>query len=182
MSRIRRKFRVALPVYVEKCRTLRTKTPTVLNAQRLVYILFNTYAWCTSTPGLHNKIPPRKIFARVWVAQEPFFSKVAAKIFQGLGPKRRESCNGDWVYAFGRLRQNMTAALAARRAEDQGGASRGGRPFAGRGTIRTDVSPCFPESQTRENLRRIDKLGFRGSLLYPFIPMLHASFCSEGPC
>ena len=26
------------------------------------------------------------------------FSMVAAKIFQGLGPKRRESCNGDRVY------------------------------------------------------------------------------------
>ena len=26
-----------------------------------------------STPGLHNKIPPHKIFARVWVAQKSFF-------------------------------------------------------------------------------------------------------------
>ena len=26
------------------------------------------------TPGLHNKIPPHKIFARVWVAQEPICS------------------------------------------------------------------------------------------------------------
>ena len=26
------------------------------------------------TPGLHNKIPAHKIFARVWVAQEPFVS------------------------------------------------------------------------------------------------------------
>ena len=50
------------------------------------------------TPGLHNKIPAHKIFARVWVAQESFLSYVAAKIFQGLGPKRRESCNGDRVY------------------------------------------------------------------------------------
>ena len=24
------------------------------------------------TPGLHHKIPPHKIFARVWVAQESF--------------------------------------------------------------------------------------------------------------
>ena len=47
------------------------------------------------TPGLHSKIPAHKIFARVWVAQEPFFSQVAAKTFQGLGPKRRESCYGD---------------------------------------------------------------------------------------
>ena len=26
------------------------------------------------TPGLHSKIPPHKIFARVWVAQEPICS------------------------------------------------------------------------------------------------------------
>ena len=26
------------------------------------------------TPGLHNKIPAHKIFARVWVAQKSFFS------------------------------------------------------------------------------------------------------------
>ena len=49
------------------------------------------------TPGLHNKIPAHKIFARVWVAQDLFCSYVAAKIFQGLGLKRRESCNGDRV-------------------------------------------------------------------------------------
>ena len=29
---------------------------------------------CVTTPGLHNKIPPHKIFARVWVAQEPICS------------------------------------------------------------------------------------------------------------
>ena len=32
------------------------------------------------TPGLHNKIPAHKIFARVWVAQEPICSQVVAKI------------------------------------------------------------------------------------------------------
>ena len=52
------------------------------------------------TPGLHNKIPAHKIFARAWVAQKSFFSLVAAKIFQGLGPKRQESCNGDRVYSY----------------------------------------------------------------------------------
>ena len=51
-----------------------------------------------STPGLHNKIPAYNIFARGWVAQICFFSLVAAKIFQGLGPKRPESSNGDRVY------------------------------------------------------------------------------------
>ena len=50
------------------------------------------------TPGLHHKILHHKMFARVWVAQEPICSWVVAQIFQGLGPKRWESCNGDWVY------------------------------------------------------------------------------------
>ena len=45
-------------------------------------------------PGLHNKIPALKIFARGWVAQESMFYTINAKIFQGLGPKRRESSNG----------------------------------------------------------------------------------------
>ena len=48
-----------------------------------------------NTPGLHNEIPAQNIFARVWVAQESLFLQVVAKIFQGLGPKRRESSNGD---------------------------------------------------------------------------------------
>ena len=32
------------------------------------------------TPGLHNKIPAHKIFARVWVAQEPICYTINAKI------------------------------------------------------------------------------------------------------
>ena len=50
------------------------------------------------TPGLHNKIPAHKIFARVCIAQKSLLPLVAAKIFQGLGPKRRESCNGPGVH------------------------------------------------------------------------------------
>ena len=50
------------------------------------------------TPGLHNKIPALKIFARGWVAQESIFYTINTKIFPGLGPKRRESSNGDRVY------------------------------------------------------------------------------------
>ena len=53
------------------------------------------------TPSLHNKIPALKIFARGWVAQESICYTINAKIFQGLGPKRQESCNGDRVYASG---------------------------------------------------------------------------------
>ena len=34
----------------------------------------------------------------VWVAQEPIFYTINAKTYQGLGPKRRESCDGDRVY------------------------------------------------------------------------------------
>ena len=35
------------------------------------------------TPGLHNKIPALKIFARGWVAQEPIFYTINAKILDG---------------------------------------------------------------------------------------------------
>ena len=63
-------------------------------------ILYTIYViLCNATPGLHHKIPAHKTFARVWVAQEPIFYTINAKIFQGLGPKRRESCDGDWVYS-----------------------------------------------------------------------------------
>ena len=51
-----------------------------------------------NTPGLHNKIPAYKIFARGWVAQTCLVYTINAKLFQGLGPKRRESSNGDRVY------------------------------------------------------------------------------------
>ena len=53
---------------------------------------------CRDTPGLHNKIPALKIFAMGWVAQESIVCTINALIFQGLRPKRRESCNGDRVY------------------------------------------------------------------------------------
>ena len=46
------------------------------------------YYYYIDTPGLHNKIPALKIFARGWVAQESIFHTINAKTFQGLGPKR----------------------------------------------------------------------------------------------
>ena len=52
----------------------------------------------TCSPGLHNKIPAHKIFARVWVAQEPICYSIKANIFQGLGPK-----NGNLVMETGCL-------------------------------------------------------------------------------
>ena len=55
------------------------------------------HSWSMATPCLHNKIPALKIFTRGWVAQEPICYTINAKIFQGLGPKRRQSCNGDRV-------------------------------------------------------------------------------------
>ena len=44
-----------------------------------IYIYIHTHTYIVTflechTPGLHNKIPPHKIFARVWVAQEPICS------------------------------------------------------------------------------------------------------------
>ena len=40
--------------------------------QQIRYIILDKAYICTfkCTPGLHNKIPAHKIFARVWVAQE----------------------------------------------------------------------------------------------------------------
>ena len=52
------------------------------------------------TPGLHNKIPALRILARGWVAQICLFSLAAAKTFQGLGPERPESSNGDRAYNY----------------------------------------------------------------------------------
>ena len=68
------------------------------NARQLPRLLHMDIEAGGRTPGLHNKIPALKIFARGWVAQESiFFYTINAKTFQGLGPKRRESCNGDRV-------------------------------------------------------------------------------------
>ena len=36
-----------------------------------IYIYIHIDISNISTPGLHNKIPAHKTFARVWVAQEP---------------------------------------------------------------------------------------------------------------
>ena len=62
------------------------------------------------TPCLHNKIPALKIFARGWVAQISSCSLVVAKIFQGLGPKRREPSHGDRMYGT-RARSDASAYL-----------------------------------------------------------------------
>ena len=73
------------------------------------------------TPSLHNKIPAQKIFARGWVAQKSFCSQVVAKIFQGLGPKRRESFNGDRGY--GRCRRGYVREYDVLVRRDVGGIS-----------------------------------------------------------
>ena len=52
-----------------------------------IHIYIYIYIWTAvlglrppllNSPGLHNKIPAHKIFARVWVAQEPICSQVVA--------------------------------------------------------------------------------------------------------
>ena len=40
--------------------------------QQTLSLTIKLSCYCTVTPGLHNKIPAHKIFARVWVAQESF--------------------------------------------------------------------------------------------------------------
>ena len=39
-----------------------------------MYVFICICVDCVFTPGLHNKIPAYKIFARGWVAQEPICS------------------------------------------------------------------------------------------------------------
>ena len=45
-----------------------------------------------------TRFPLRRFSPRAGLLRYVLFSLVAAKIFQGLGPKRRESSNGDPVY------------------------------------------------------------------------------------
>ena len=54
------------------------------------------------TPSSHSKNSLSKICSKGWVAQKPFFDRQfdgGAKIFQGLGPKRRESWIANWVFS-----------------------------------------------------------------------------------
>ena len=88
------------------------------------------------TPGLHNKIPAYNIFARGWVAQEPFFSSVVAKNFQGLGSGRGRSC--------------ALSGSGARRwtAGRRGSSGRARRP-AVRSGFRADDERLAPSTQRR---------------------------------
>ena len=51
----------------------------------------------------HHNIFPHIILSKGWVAQKPFFDRKfdgGAKIVQGLGPKRPESCAVECTSAF----------------------------------------------------------------------------------
>ena len=45
-----------------------------------------------------TRFPLSRFSPGAGLLRNPFFYTIHAKIFQGLGPKRRESCNGDRVY------------------------------------------------------------------------------------
>ena len=53
-------------------------------------------------PGIHpvsiTRFPLSRFSPGAGLLRSPFVYTINAKIFQGLGPKRRESCNGDRVY------------------------------------------------------------------------------------
>ena len=82
--------------------------------------------------GFAPRPPPRLFVHPVSIARFPLrrfspgagllryvFSLVAAKIFQGLGPKRRESSNGDRVYfIFVRGKPNSDTSGVRRRTEN----------------------------------------------------------------
>ena len=59
-------------------------------------IQYNNILYYTS--GLHKQDSRLEDFPQGLGCSDMFFSLVAAKIFQGLGPKRRESSKGDRVY------------------------------------------------------------------------------------
>ena len=57
------------------------------------------------TPSSHHKIFPHYIFVQGLGCPEAFLDRQfdgGAKIFQGLGPKVPESCDGNWVYVASR--------------------------------------------------------------------------------
>ena len=48
-----------------------------------------------------TRFPLTRFSPGAGLLRNPFVYTINAKIFQGLGPKRRESCNGDRVYRHG---------------------------------------------------------------------------------
>ena len=89
---------LSLPSKIDKCvyghalggtRSRKTRSPIQNNNNNDDYTIIDNDSTSSSnntnddnntinsnihTPGLHNKIPAHKIFARVWVAQKSFFS------------------------------------------------------------------------------------------------------------
>ena len=58
--------------------------------------------WRRSAPSSHSNNSATKICSKGRVAQKPLFDRQfdgGAKIFQGLGPKRREPWIANWVYS-----------------------------------------------------------------------------------
>ena len=49
-------------------------------------------------PVSKTRFPLSKFSPGAGLLRNPFAYTINAKTFQGLGPKRRESCNGDRVY------------------------------------------------------------------------------------
>ena len=47
-----------------------------------------------------TRFPLSRFSPRAGLLRNPLFYTINAKTFQGLGPKRRESCNGDRVHVY----------------------------------------------------------------------------------
>ena len=73
-----------------------------------IYIYIHTHTHVCTRSRTHvthvhpvsiTRFPLRRFSPGAGLLRNPFFYTINAKTFQGLGPKRRESCNGDRVYA-----------------------------------------------------------------------------------
>ena len=93
-----------------------------------------TFALLSATQqALHpvsiTRFPLSRFSPGAGLLRNPFFNTINAKTFQGLGPKRRESCNGDRVY---RAREHLAHwARSARPRPRLLGDERAGRELPG---------------------------------------------------
>ena len=88
---------ISRPVYTRarrSCATTRSSSPRCQSRRP---------GLCGSDPVSITRFPLRRFSPGAGLLRNRFFSYVAAKTFQGLGPKRRESCNGDRVHAMWRV-------------------------------------------------------------------------------
>ena len=83
-----------------------------------IYIYLYMYMCICIHPVSITRFPLSRLSPGARVLRNPFVYTINAKTFQGLGPKRRESCNGDRVYSYSQV--DLTRAGSARRGRRAG--------------------------------------------------------------